>query len=98
MSENRLLVFQTVCDLVINGTSIVLILDHKFHSMKKLLFILLTAVVFSCASDKKDDTTDKSENQPGIPNVNGNIPDTTNSINLDNDKRDTSKSSPDSGD
>jgi hypothetical protein len=66
--------------------------------MKKLLLILFIAGIFSCASDKKDDTTNKSENQPGIENVNGNIPDTTNSINLDNNKGDTSKSSPDSGD
>jgi hypothetical protein len=39
--------------------------------MKKLLCILFIAGVFSCSSDKKDDVSKKSENQPGIQNVNG---------------------------
>ena len=58
--------------------------------MKKLLCILFIAGVFSCSSDKKDDVSEKSENQPWIQNVNGNIPDTTNAINLDKSKTDSS--------
>lgn len=51
--------------------------------MKKLLFILLIAGTFSCDSNKKVEV-EESGNTPGIQNVNGNIPDTMNSINLDN--------------
>ncbi len=61
--------------------------------MKKLLFILLVAGTFSCDSNKKVDDVESTENatgiQPGIQNVNGNIPDTSNSINLDNNKTDS---------
>ena len=46
--------------------------------------------IFSCSSDKKDDVSKEGANTPGIQNVNGNIPDTANSINLDNDKTDSS--------
>ena len=58
--------------------------------MKKLLFVLFIGGIFSCSSDKKDDVSKEGENKPGIQNVNGNIPDTTNAINLDNDKTDSS--------
>jgi hypothetical protein len=60
--------------------------------MKKLLAILLIAGIISCNSDKneKEDKSKEGANEPGIQNVNGNIPDTTNAINLDNDKRDSS--------
>ena len=60
--------------------------------MKKLLAILLIAGIISCNSDKneKEDKSKEGANEPGIENVNGNIPDTTNAINLDNDKRDSS--------
>jgi hypothetical protein len=60
--------------------------------MKKLFAILLIAGIFSCNSDKneKEDKSKEGANEPGIQNVNGNIPDTTNAINLDNDKRDSS--------
>ena len=58
--------------------------------MKKVLFILFAVGIFSCSSDKKDDVSKEGENTPGIQNVNGNIPDTTNAINLDNDKTDSS--------
>ncbi len=61
--------------------------------MKKLLFILLVAGTISCDSNKKVDDVEETENvegvQPGIQNVNGNIPDTINSINLDNNKTDS---------
>ena len=52
--------------------------------MKKLLFILMVAGAFSCDSNKKVDDVEESGNTPGIQNVTGNIPDTSNSINLDN--------------
>ena len=58
--------------------------------MKKLLFILFVVGILSCSSDKKDDVSKEGVNTPGIQNVNGNIPDTSNSINLDNDKTDSS--------
>jgi hypothetical protein len=60
--------------------------------MKKMFTILFIAAVFSCNSDKneKEDNSKEGANEPGIQNVNGNIPDTTNAINLDNDKRDSS--------
>ncbi|MEO8763709.1 MAG: hypothetical protein ABI416_05450 [Ginsengibacter sp.] len=59
--------------------------------MKKILFILATTVfIFGCNSgDKKDDET-KTDSQVGVPNVNGNIPDTTNAIRLSTDVKDTS--------
>ncbi len=57
--------------------------------MKKLLFILLIAGAISCDSNKKVDDVEQTENAPGIQNVNGNIPDTINSINLDNNKTDS---------
>ncbi len=60
--------------------------------MKKLLFILLVAGIFSCDSNKKvdvEETESTQEIQPGIQNVNGNIPDTSNSISLDNNKTDS---------
>ncbi len=49
--------------------------------MKKLLFILLTAAIFSCNSNKKDDKGSEN-NMPAVKNVNGNIPDTTNSVDI----------------
>ena len=58
--------------------------------MKKYLFILLVAGTFSCDSKKKIEV-EESGNTPGIENVTGNIPDTSNSINLDNNKTDSGK-------
>ena len=57
--------------------------------MKKLLFTLLVAGTVSCDSNKKVDDVEESGNTPGIQNVTGNMPDTTNSINLDNNKTDS---------
>jgi hypothetical protein len=60
--------------------------------MKKLLLIMISTWFFSCNSNSKGedfgDTT--GANIPAIENVNGNIPDTTNSIMID----DTSGRSP----
>lgn len=60
--------------------------------MKKAVIIsVATFVIFSCTSNDKKTTTDdtKNSNQVGVPNVNGNIPDTTNSINLGANKKDS---------
>jgi len=57
--------------------------------MKKIIIILaLLPVIFSCGSNDTK-TTEDSKNQVGVQNVNGNIPDTTNAINLSNEKKDT---------
>jgi hypothetical protein len=60
--------------------------------MKKFLLIIISMWVFSCNSNSEGedfgDTT--GANIPAIENVNGNIPDTTNSIMID----DTSGRSP----
>jgi hypothetical protein len=60
--------------------------------MKKVVFMsLITSVIFSCSSNDKKTTTDsKNNNEVGVPNVNGNIPDTTNAINLSTHKKDSS--------
>ena len=55
-----------------------------------MLTILFIAGIFNCSSDNKEDKSKEGANEPGIQNVNGNIPDTTNAINLDDDKRDSS--------
>ncbi len=52
--------------------------------MKKLIFILLAIPVFSCNSDKTNDAPESATDYPAVQNVNGNMPDTTNSINLGN--------------
>ncbi len=57
--------------------------------MKKLLAIALVLSVLSCNSKKETEVDESSQNQPGIQNVNGNMPDTANSINLDNNKTDS---------
>jgi hypothetical protein len=47
--------------------------------------IILTTIIFGCnsSSEKKTNSdSTKTYNQVGVPNVNGNIPDTTNAINL----------------
>ncbi|MEO7800388.1 MAG: hypothetical protein ABIR81_00220 [Ginsengibacter sp.] len=57
--------------------------------MKKLLALVVFVSAISCNAKEDEVTDDASQNQPGIENVNGNIPDTTNSINLDNNKTDS---------
>ncbi|MDQ6763222.1 MAG: hypothetical protein M3015_11425 [Bacteroidota bacterium] len=55
--------------------------------MKKSLLILgITLFLFSCNSDSKSNTSTTpaagSENAVGVQNVNGNLPDTTNTIDI----------------
>ncbi len=57
--------------------------------MKKSFFLLLFLGAISCNSEKKTDDVEQTENAPAIQNVNGNLPDTINSINLDNNKTDS---------
>ena len=58
--------------------------------MKKLLVIIAaSALVFSCSS-KEEETTEGTKNEAGVQNVNGNIPDTTNAIDLSTSKKDSS--------
>ena len=60
--------------------------------MKKLLVIIAASVViFSCAS-KEEETTGETKNEAGVQNVNGNIPDTTNAIDLSTSKKDSAQS------
>ena len=57
--------------------------------MKKLFIaIAASAFIFSCAS-KDETTTEETKNEAGVQNVNGNIPDTTNAIDLSTSKKDT---------
>lgn len=58
----------------------------NFIMKKSLLISCITLVLFSCSSDSKSDTSSTpaagTENSVGVKNVNGNIPDTTNTINI----------------
>lgn len=63
--------------------------------MKKVPFILSLAVIlFACDSNKTSNEERGKEVDPhqniGVDNVNGNIPDTTNTINLSTNKVDSS--------
>lgn len=58
--------------------------------MKYSIFFLLAIISFlGCSSNSKKTTEDKSNMEVGVQNVNGNIPDTTNAINLSTQKKDT---------
>jgi hypothetical protein len=60
--------------------------------MKKIVVIALSVVMFSCSSnDKKTTEESKTPNEAGVQNANGNIPDTTNAINLSTHKTDTTQ-------
>ncbi len=76
-------------DISVNGSTLV-----KIICMKKIIFIIaLSTGIFSCSSkDKKTTEDSKSQNEAGVQNVNGNIPDTTNAINLSTHKKDTTQS------
>lgn len=61
--------------------------------MKKVtLFFAIVIFLNSCSSDKSKTTeTSKSNMEVGVQNANGNMPDTTNAINLSTQKKDTTK-------
>lgn len=60
--------------------------------MKKIILIItISAGIFSCSSDDKKVTDDKSKNEAGVQNDNGGIPDTTNAINLSTHKKDSAQ-------
>ena len=50
--------------------------------MKKLFSLLVIGFLFSCGNGKTDANKTESPVTPPVDNVNGNIPDSTNSINL----------------
>ena len=57
--------------------------------------IILATIAFGCNSNshkKSDSDSTKTYDQVGVPNVNGNIPDTTNAINLTHKLDTTGKS------
>ncbi len=66
--------------------------------MKKIFALALASVIFSCDSNDKKTTTEETQNknEVGVQNVNGNIPDTTNAIDLSTNKKDTTMNSKDS--
>jgi uncharacterized membrane protein len=64
--------------------------------MKKIYFAAIILSLFSCKSNETTTEDTKNSNQVGVPNVNGNIPDTTNAINLSTQKKDTTAKSKDS--
>lgn len=67
--------------------------------MKKAFILIVLIATLSCNSDSKKDSSPEAGNSPGIQNANGNIPDTTNSINLttsSSEKKDTTEKSADS--
>lgn len=53
---------------------------------KSLAIICITLFLFSCNSDNKNDTSTQpaasGENRVGVENVNGNMPDTVNTIDI----------------
>ncbi len=57
--------------------------------MKKIFIAVISLIVFSCSSNDKKTTEDKSKNEVGVQNDNGGVPDTTNAINLSTHKKDT---------
>jgi hypothetical protein len=64
--------------------------------MKKIFIAAIVVTLFSCQSNETTVDDTKNSNQVGVPNVNGNIPDTTNTINLSTQKKDTVVNSKDS--
>jgi hypothetical protein len=51
--------------------------------MKKLIYLAVISFALSCGNEKSDATkTEAPPVSPGIENTDGNIPDSTNSINL----------------
>ena len=58
--------------------------------MKKIIVLVFATIIFSCNSNnKKANENTKTNNEVGVQNENGGIPDTTNAINLSTHKKDT---------
>ena len=64
--------------------------------MKKIFIAVLALMIFSCSSNDKKTTEDKSNNEAGVQSDNGGIPDTTNAINLSTHKKVTVQNGKDS--
>ncbi len=65
--------------------------------MKKIFIATAALIICSCNSNDKKTTEDTNDqNQVGVPNTDGTIPDTTNAINLSTHKKDTTQGSKDS--
>lgn len=56
----------------------------KTQRMKRLLFAIVAFAAFACSDDKKTDasSTESAPVTPGIENTNGNVPDTSTTIRL----------------
>lgn len=63
---------------------------------KNLLIVLIFTLLFSCNNSSDKTTTEGTQVQGPVENVNGNIPDTSNAIKLDVHKKDSTSSSKDS--
>lgn len=70
-----------------------LFLSKLLNNMTRIVLIGALFFTISCNNSKKNDQTDSGTIQPGIENVNGNIPDTSNTITLDTSDS-TSKKDP----
>lgn len=66
--------------------------------MKKIfLLTAVTAIIYSCSSnDEKIKKNADTNNQVGVQDGTGNVPDTTNAINLSTHKKDTTQNAKDS--
>lgn len=68
----------------------------KKAKMKKLYPLFIICLVFiSCNNNNNDDKKTPTYHEVNVKNVNGNIPDTTNAIDLSTKKTDTSTSKKD---
>ena len=66
--------------------------------MKKIIFkVAMVSFIFGCSSnDKKTTKGSQTQNEVGIQNDNGGVPDTTNAINLSTHTKDTLQKARDS--
>ena len=64
--------------------------------MKKIIsFIFIVSIIGCHSSDTTTSGESKNNNEAGVQNVNGNLPDTTNAINLSTQKKDSTQKSTD---
>lgn len=60
--------------------------------MKKIFIAVAALIILSCNSGNKKTSSDTNDqNQVGVPNTDGTLPDTTNAINLSTHKKDTTQ-------